>query len=708
MNRLSCVLLVLLSFPLAAQAAPVGLKAFCRSGQTFLTWQEDGADWYYVYASDTPIEKTAGLNWIAKIPKGSNHFRFLHADPNNENRNTKDTKLANLLNGQKWAERIQIEDAPDASKGLPDGTGLFVRTIKNEGTTYYAVTSAEGADAKQGDNALAAGVQEKIGTPGATLAFKDKNQHWFVFFSDFEVWNPTRVDDHMEGYAHVFNASIPAKVSDPAPLSVKLHAYTAWKDVFMPYSFPIGDGVTIAMFDYNLTWWFGSVEGLKEVDDKKEAKGERVVNYTEQRLLQAIRWVISNPPNFPAKIDPLRVHVFGGSMGGSGTNHVTLKNGDLVASGHASKGYTNWAIPKTVNPFTQAFRENTFWPDFEKKYGSFEANLPTSLRGEKRVYDLLDLKTWVSDSAIETPYLDSGHGTIDAVIPFWGIAEYWDALAAGKHPYAVGWDMADHAGDLGSGSKMRWFQLERDETLPAMRNASCDSPLKFGARIQGKVKKLEKDRLVVEVPIRHDITGMTLVLAPSVDTREWFRVKKCEGDVITVESGDLVAHKPPVTKYQRQQMQTKLKREPNEAELAAAADANKKRYLVIDGDPRGTRNGHITWSSRLQNYDKRRTADDAVDGEKEWGMNFRLEKNDIVGEWPKDTATVDITPRRCQAFRPSPGETVRWENWDFGDTSKPEKIAEGDGTADKDGLVTVEKFLVGKKGLGNRLVIKRK
>jgi hypothetical protein len=89
-------------------------------------------------------------------------------------------------------------------------------------------------------------------------------------------------------------------------------------------------------------------------------------------------------------------------------------------------------------------------------------------------------------------------------------------------------------------------------------------------------------------------------------------------------------------------------------------------------------------------------------------MNFRLEKNDIVGEWPKDTATVDITPRRCQAFRPSPGETVRWENWDFGDTSQPEKIAEGDETADKDGLVTVEKFLVGKKGLGNRLIIKRK
>ena len=145
-----------------------------------------------------------------------------------------------------------------------------------------------------------------------------------------------------------------------------------------------------------------------------------------------------------------------------------------------------------------------------------------------------------------------------------------------------------------------------------------------------------------------------------------------------------------------------------EDELAAAALANKKEYLVIDGDPRGTRNGHITWSSRLQNYDKAGEDDDIVDKEKQWGMNFRLERNGITGDWPQDTATVDITPRRCQEFRPAPGEAVHWENWDFSDKSEPEKIAEGDVVADKYGLVTVEKFAVGKQGLGNRLVISRK
>ena len=36
------------------------------------------------------------------------------------------------------------------------------------------------------------------------------------------------------------------------------------------------------------------------------------------------------------------------------------------------------------------------------------------------------------------------------------------------------------------------------------------------------------------------------------------------------------------------------------------------------------------------------------------------------------------------------------------------KVAEGDVTADKHGLVTVPKFTVGRKGWGNRLVLTRK
>ena len=61
---------------------------------------------------------------------------------------------------------------------------------------------------------------------------------------------------------------------------------------------------------------------------------------------------------------------------------------------------------------------------------------------------------------------------------------------------------------------------------------------------------------------------------------------------------------------------------------------------------------------------------------------------DIEGKWSvrlandlaKDAMTVDVTPRRCQKFRPKPGEKLRWVT-DAGDS--------GDVAADAGGLVTM-------------------
>ena len=86
-------------------------------------------------------------------------------------------------------------------------------------------------------------------------------------------------------------------------------------------------------------------------------------------------------------------------------------------------------------------------------------------------------------------------------------------------------------------------------------------------------------------------------------------------------------------------------------------------------------------------------------------MNFRLQPNYYLKEWKEITATVDITPRRCQNFHPAVGTKVHWENWDYSNLQEPAKVAEGDVTVDQYGLVTIPKFLVGRNGLGNRLVL---
>ena len=177
-------------------AAVQDLRAFVREGQTFLTWQEDESDWYYVYASATPIKSLKNRKWIAKIPKGSNRFRF----PSLVSHKGHTGKIyRKLFEGKPWADRIQIESSLDSSKGLPDGTGLFVRTIKRDATTYYAVTSSEEATITPNQNSQVIPVDEKRGLPGATLLYKEQNLHYFVFFTDFETWNKDGIDDHMHG-----------------------------------------------------------------------------------------------------------------------------------------------------------------------------------------------------------------------------------------------------------------------------------------------------------------------------------------------------------------------------------------------------------------------------------------------------------------------------------------------------------------------------
>jgi len=63
------------------------------------------------------------------------------------------------------------------------------------------------------------------------------------------------------------------------------------------------------------------------------------------------------------------------------------------------------------------------------------------------------------------------------------------------------------------------------------------------------------------------------------------------------------------------------------------------------------------------------------------------------GKAPKDACTVDITPRRCQKFKPKPGETFKWTNASLKD-NKP--VQSGTVKADKWGLVTLPQVKVSK------------
>jgi len=85
---------------------------------------------------------------------------------------------------------------------------------------------------------------------------------------------------------------------------------------------------------------------------------------------------------------------------------------------------------------------------------------------------------------------------------------------------------------------------------------------------------------------------------------------------------------------------------------------------------------------------------DPKEGDAEGGINLGFDWKDVVDEergWTatisntraKGAMTVDVTPRRCQKFRPRPGDVLKWTASSGGS---------GSVTADPAGLVTIEKI----------------
>ena len=297
-------------------------------------------------------------------------------------------------------------------------------------------------------------------------------------------------------------------------------------------------------------------------------------------------------------------------------------------------------------------------------------------------------------------------------------------MEKGKHPYAATWEIAGHSPWAGPASVMDYRKIRRDEIIPAFANASCNDELRSGFRIYTSYAGLTEKTLKIKPGSLKgqndnkdgsfpDLKGKTLALGPSGTTKRFFTIKSNTPTELTLAEGNLLEYMPPLTGWDLHVLKAGIKkkegkvREPTEAEKKAKAEAKKKRFLVCDGLPRGTWNGHFAWSTRNQDFDPKSKDDDIVDTEKTLAICIRAKKH-RRSKWDEETATADVTPRRCRAFLPKPGETVHWENWDVGDPAAPKKIAEGNVQADKHGLVTVPKFVIGRKGWGSRLVLTRK
>ena len=480
-----------------AVAQPAELKAAFRAGQTFITWKESGAPFYNVYRADKKITDLKDAKLVAeRVKKGSSAYA----------EEVKRKTAAGMTKKPDYNAQYVIEDNPDAdpARMLPADVGLFVHTPREAGTFYYAVVAVNAAFAEEkaltDANSLAAGVAEKPEPVGAVLLhkweLKDKDAkpagqgrvycHWM----DAADWNP----EPTGGYAFNFGVGLPEGKKFRG-VCMFLHGYSG------TYGWQGGASgmVSIVPGDPYQSWFYGY----------RDAAGKSVVNYTQRRMLMTVEFVIRQLKSEGYEVDDTRVYIHGGSMGGTGANTLGARNGDVFSAVLASKG----AVDHNRNGNWTADAVKRLW-------GTKEENLPTN-EGDK-AWDHQNLIKWHLDNmGKETAFFLDAHASNDESVPFGAVPEYYAALQQAKRPFAAVWAPWGHGGfeDPHWPNHEWWgvFKFQKDETVPAIGNASSNDVPKPGARGEinthiewsGRENKFDKEKdsaKAVDEPARWEMS----------------------------------------------------------------------------------------------------------------------------------------------------------------------------------------------------------
>ncbi len=452
------------------------LTALHRSGQTFLVWPESGGASYHVYRHSVPVTQDN----LASAQKLTARWGALD---NNTSRNT--------YRSNEEPDNFVVEDL-----GLPlaDNTGLFVHTVQNgeQGSAYYGVTIVTGNDTETlvASNTLDSAVTETVATPRPVLV-SSKNSgkgRLYTHYMDYQNWNPT-----LNGYAYSYTIALPANynASRSYPLQLNLHAYgeglrylseTEFADWEIIQLFPHDPGEQQGTIH---TWWFGFAADHNYRTAGQLPSSGNVANFTEQRLLAAIRAVI-NDSAFNVNND--LIHVIGNSMGASGALSLGLRYPNVISGIYASQPMTNYpASPTFQSNFIQLWGQQpsalqvlNSGPDSGtiRRYGA-GGNVPTTAWNWMNHLDQMRRRT-----ADDFAFLAIDHGKADATIDWQtqgrplvqaltdakagfsanaldGVGHGWQAFAAVVKPLF----------GLGYGDEAPW-RYPRSLSYPSITNAS--------------------------------------------------------------------------------------------------------------------------------------------------------------------------------------------------------------------------------------------
>lgn len=499
--------------PVAARA----LTATHHAGQTFLTWAEHAdlrGEAYRIYRSSTPVTPHSLSRAIALYEVREDSARFY------ANRYNVD------LSGE-WRDRYtaRLVTANHADP-LPAGAGLLVWTLAPEdfagassGVGYYAVAVVPAGGAPVLDPRYTAGpVEESVADPRPVeiAAHVERGAHVYIQYMDLRRWNPTfhapnALNDyyglgpapHAIAYAYDYVVAEPAPrncggtVPASVPAVVNLHGWSA--NTYPPYAggyAPYWCAYMLFPIDQGETWFFGFAREHDYRAGGIPTPGNTIANYTEQRILRMLYDLMRDPPG--PQVDPQRVYVYGGSMGGSGALAFALRYPQVFAAAYASEPMTDYA--------TSGDGGGADWRnDVVPKWGRIAANLPVAIDAPNGwaaalqayngtgVWDWQDhqrnLRDRVADDMV--PF-GIAHGLADTTIewPTQG-APVYAALLDARRAYGGAVTNDDHTWlsfqglppSLGLTPSLVPFaglRVVRDESVPGLGNSSADIGLAPG------------------------------------------------------------------------------------------------------------------------------------------------------------------------------------------------------------------------------------
>lgn len=563
--RLALALLVLSPWALAQEPTA---KAVHRAGQTFLTWQEvEGAKEYRIYRAPEPIRDPAQAACVGSVDEDSTlNFRAAAGDfreeqqkkgmkvlPRPQGRAKRDLELDHQLAAVREHPAYHFVIEP-GGKPLCDDVGLFVYTAKKDETAHYAVVASGKIVAVSGP------VSERVAMPEPVPQGDDRSYvHWVddVGRADYPAMG------NRASYAFNFEF-LPSRETGPQPLLILPHARggnyrighrnrrPGPSHVLVPDDDPWAPGDVKGRAAPYFTMWYGYNSNC---GTGKPLTDGINVNYTERRLIWTIQWVRRRFP-----VDPTRITMTGGSIGGIASVFTALRHPDLLTAIFANVPALDFGAIWANNEVYVA----PLWGKPGEKITSWDG---------VDIYDTMRA-AWYAEShpEIDFPLMVILVGKSDTTVGWADKPIFFRAMEATRHGGSFYWDGRGHGAQ--PNDRRYWYQgrtpprdmanlaekgpievdflaFRRDRSYPAFSRCSLDDDPGDGRPESGAPHGQINGYLVwdtndiVDTPTRWEITLKLTPSAPrddctvNVTPRRLQTLNVAEGEKVrwTIQSG---------------------------------------------------------------------------------------------------------------------------------------------------------------------------